>query len=117
MSKDSPFADESLSIDPKEYLDYVRSLPCLISGKAADPHHLKAGRRRSRERVEDYMIVPLFRQYHSELHQIGPAQFEKKYNINLYKEALLILVKWIFKKYKLQEERNGQRDQRDQETG
>lgn len=113
MSKDSPFPDESLSIDPKEYLDHVRKLPCLISGKAADPHHLKAvgaGRKRSTSKLEDYMIIPLFRQYHTEVEQIGLAKFEEKYKINLYECALLILTKWIFHKHKLQEEINGKRD-------
>ena len=113
MSKDSPFADESLSIDPKEYLDYVRSLPCLISGKAADPHHLKAGRWRKRERMEDYMVIPLFREYHSELHQIGPEKFEEKYNISLYECAFDIFVKWVFNKHKLQEEQNDQKNTAD----
>ena len=113
MFKDSPFPDESLSIDTVEYLDHVRSLPCLISGKAADPHHLKAvgaGRKRSTEKLEDYMIVPLFRQYHSELEQIGMKKFEEKYKLNLYECALSILVKWIFHKSKLQKEKNGKRD-------
>ena len=113
MSKDLPYADESLSIDPKEYLDYVRSLPCLISGKAADPHHLKAvgaGRRRSRKMLEDYMVVPLLRQYHTEFDDIGKTKFEEKYKINLYECALVILTRWIFNKSKLQEEEYGKRD-------
>ena len=84
----------------KDYKDHVRKLPCLIGGQGScDIHHLSAvglGRRRSLPKWEDFTIIPLNRRLHSELHQIGIAQFEKKYKINLYKEALLILARWIF---------------------
>ena len=104
MIKDSPFADESLSIYPSEYIDYVRKLPCLIEGEAADPHHLKAvgaGRKREIPKWEDYTVIPLQRKFHVELEQIGLKKFELKYDINLYGEALNIVAHWIFHKYKI----------------
>lgn len=112
MTKDSPFPDESLSIDPKEYLDYVRKLPCLVCGKAADSHHLcavGAGRKRKRPKWEDYTIIPLCRVHHSRLHQIGLTLFQNSIQINLVKKAFIILAKWVFHKHKLQEEENGKK--------
>ena len=82
------------------YKSYIETLPCLISGQGSEGHHLVAvgmGRDRNLPKWEDYARIPLSRQYHQELHQIGILQFEKKYYINLYKEALKILAKWIFK--------------------
>ena len=80
------------------YSDYIRTLPCLICGKDdADPHHLKTvgtGRQRELSKWEDYTLIPLNRQYHQELHQIGLTKFEDKYKIDLFKEALFILAKW-----------------------
>ena len=86
MSKDSPFPDEPTSIDTVEYLNYVRALPCLIKGKAADPHHLKAvgaGRKRQVPKWEDYTAVPLQRVYHGEVEQIGIPAFNEKYKIDI----------------------------------
>ncbi len=86
-------------ISVEEYKDYVNTLPCLICGGAAEGHHLVAvgmGRKRETPKWEDYTAIPLSRRYHAELHQIGRKKFEKKYYINLYKEALIILSRWIF---------------------
>ena len=83
-----------------DYKEYVRTLPCLICGRGGvDPAHLKAvgaGRKRELPKWEDFTIIPLSHEYHQELHYIGMTKFEKKYQINLYKEALTILAKWIF---------------------
>ena len=63
------------------------------------------GRKRALPKWEDYTLVSLERRYHVELEQIGVTKFEERYKINLYKEALIILSKWIFN-----EENNGKRD-------
>ena len=87
------------------YKSYIETLPCLIGGGVAEGHHLVAvgmGRNRKTSKWEDYTRIPLNRRYHTELHQIGISQFEKKYKINLYKEAFIILAKWIFHKNQLQ---------------
>ena len=53
------------------------------------------GRKKEFPKWEDYTQIPLNRQYHQELHQIGISKFEDKYKIDLHKEALHILAKWI----------------------
>ena len=107
MEKDSPFADERLSIDPKEYLDHVRSLPCVVSRKdclhSSDPHHLfnvGLGRNRKVARWEDYTVIPMCRRCHSEQHSIGRLTFQSRYGVDFYLEGMKILAKWIFEKGK-----------------
>ena len=74
-------------IEDTEYLEYIRKTPCLINTKRSDPHHL-----RSRGAFgSDYTAIPLAREFHSELEQIGVKKFEKKYNINVWREAHRLL--------------------------
>ena len=101
-------------ISVEEYKDHVRTLPCLVCGGAAEGHHIFSvgmGRDRKTPKWEDYTLISLCREHHQALHQIGRKTFEKKYYINLYKEALKILAKWIFN-----EENNGKRDQKNRKT-
>ena len=83
----------------EDYKDHVRKLPCLVCDEAADAHHLVSvgmGRKRALPRWEDYTIVPLCRNHHQELHQVGLTVFQNNWQINLVKKALLILAQWIF---------------------
>lgn len=77
------------------YTDFVRSLPCVVSGyigEEIDPHHIKgysylthAG---GSKKGTDLLCIPLRHKYHQELHDIGWKSFEKKYNINQLEEAV-----------------------------
>lgn len=82
----------------EDYLDYVRSLPCLVPlcrEGPSDPHHLKAVGWRQGKR-NDYTASPLCRQHHSEVEQIGMEKFCAKYGIeDLWKDAFFILVEYI----------------------
>ena len=82
-----------------DYLKYIRKQPCIISGREAEPHHLKAigmGRNRKRQLPEHYTAIPLARNYHAEVHQIGERAFELKYKINLWKTAYKLLIDWLW---------------------
>ena len=79
----------------KEYLDFVRSKPCCVSGEGpVDVHHLIAQGWRQAKR-NDFTCVPLTRLKHSEVEQIGARKFEKKYNIDLWKEAAFLLMEFF----------------------
>ncbi len=79
----------------KKYRDYIRSLPCVITGitgETISPHHIigysyvtgKAMGKKS----SDLTCIPLEHALHQELHNIGYSSFEKKYNFS-QRDALL----------------------------
>ena len=73
-----------------DYLRYIRSMGCAICRRDAEPHHLEAigmGRDRKKDLKEHYSAVPLCREHHTEFHQTGHSKFQKRYNINLWKEC------------------------------
>ncbi len=88
----------------KAYRDYVRALPCCVSGLMdCAPHHIKGyswltGSATSKK-GSDLTCIPLSHELHAELHQNGWATFEKKYNMS----QLEMMVKTI-----LQAEQDGE---------
>jgi hypothetical protein len=73
----------------KKYRDYVRTLPCCVSGYEGDeisPHHIigyawLTGKCTSKK-GSDLTCIPLRQSLHQELHDNGYETFEKKYNVN-----------------------------------
>ncbi len=72
----------------KKYLDYVRSLPCCVSGYIGEevvPHHIiganwLTGKCMSKK-GSDLTVIPIRQSLHQELHDKGWVTFERKYNI------------------------------------
>ena len=72
-----------------KYRDYVRSLPCCVTGYIGDkvsPHHVVGyswltGKCVSKK-GSDLTCIPIRQDLHNELHNNGWASFEKKYNIS-----------------------------------
>ena len=76
----------------RKYLEFVKSLPCLVCrGSPAEPHHLKARGWGSAKRV-DFFAVPLDREHHTELEQIGMQKFCEKYQVELWRECARMVV-------------------------
>jgi hypothetical protein len=71
-----------------KYKDYVRSLPCCVTGTIGDcvsPHHIignswLTGKAMSKK-APDSTCIPLRQDIHQELHDMGWRSFENKYNI------------------------------------
>lgn len=65
-------------------LDIIRRQACLSCGnKTVDPHHIKT--RGSGGGDQMWNLMPLCRQHHSEVHQIGLLKFSTKYfNVSNY---------------------------------
>lgn len=63
--------------------DAVRAMPCIITGKQAEPAHVTS-RGASGGRFD---IVPLAPELHREQHAIGIKSFEAKYGLDLRLEA------------------------------
>ena len=81
-----------------KYKDWICEQPCCVSGQlGVDPHHIKGyswltGSAMAKK-GSDLTCIPLRHDLHQELHTIGWASFEKKYNIS----QLEIMVKMILK--------------------
>ena len=71
----------------EDYLDFVRSLPCLVCGrKPSDPDHLIARGWREPKR-NDLSAVPLCREHHAKRQSMGTAAFNERHRIDLWREA------------------------------
>ncbi len=82
-----------------KYTDFVRSLPCAVSGyigEEVDPHHVKGyswitgacGGKKG----HDLTCIPLKHELHQELHQIGWKSFEEKYNFSQMETLALTIL-------------------------
>jgi len=83
------------------YLSYIRSKPCVVCGKmGVDPHHLIArGIGGYKGGWKDFTTIPLCREHHTELEQIGVTRMEKKYEkyqLNLCMDAVLLLIAFFW---------------------
>ena len=72
----------------KKYKDWIKQLPCEISGKQAEPHHCnRVGHGSIGSKTDDTRCIPLSHVLHAELHQTGRTTFAVKYNIS-YEEII-----------------------------
>ena len=82
-----------------EYIEYIKEQRCLVCFRdLVDADHLKAigmGGNRKKPNYKHYTCVPLCRTHHRERHDLGIQSFEKKHNINLWKESVLLLAKYL----------------------
>ena len=74
IPKNKPYRD-------KKYTDWVKSQPSVISGQPADDAHHLIGHCTGGmgTKVSDLWTLPLTRQEHQEIHQIGHKSWEHKY--------------------------------------
>lgn len=91
-----------LKQETKEYLQYIRSHPCLICGQiGVDADHLDTrgmgggGKKGTHTgTMKDFSCIPLCRLHHTERHSYTLEKFQDKYNINLWKEAFKAIRDW-----------------------
>lgn len=76
-----------------DYLDYIRSLPCLVCDKQAEPHHVETGG--TSIKGTDYATVPFCREHHGELHSLGKAEFERVFVLDLWYEVAKCLETYL----------------------
>lgn len=62
------------------YLNWVKTLPCCVTGLPADDaHHLKGHGMGSTVKAPDWAAIPLIRELHNELHSSGWQTWEAAY--------------------------------------
>ncbi len=72
----------------KKYREYVRTLPCCVSGYVGEevvPHHIIGSNwltgKAMGKKGSDLTVIPIRQSLHQELHDSGWGSFERKYNI------------------------------------
>lgn len=70
----------------RSYLDWVKTLPCVVSGAPADdPHHVIGYDIRGIGlKAPDWASFPLTRHEHELLHHIGAEEWEKRHGSQWY---------------------------------
>lgn len=83
----------------KKYTDYVRSLPCCVTGYVGDevsPHHVIGmgylTEKCLSKKGSDLTCIPIIQSLHQELHDKGWESFEKKYNMSQLEEMVKTLL-------------------------
>lgn len=75
----------------KNFLSFVRSRPCLITGRTDDTvaHHVRLGQGGGMGiKPSDYRTLPLHPLQHSRLHNIGEKTFWGQHGIDPWKEII-----------------------------
>lgn len=81
----------------KEYLDYIRSIPCCNCGNpASEAHHVNdVGSRGMGQKTDDYRCVPLCHTCHMQGHDGGWITWQEKNRVDLRKVQLLCMGGYI----------------------
>jgi len=84
----------------KKYKDYVRSLPCCVTGYVGDeisPHHIIGYNwltdKGMAKKASDLTCIPIRQSLHQELHDMGWKSFENKYNMSQLEAMVATLLR------------------------
>ena len=70
----------------EQYLAEIREESCIVCHKSpVDPDHIQARQWRESNR-NDYFVLPLCRDCHTERGTMGDTRFQEKWQINLWQE-------------------------------
>ena len=65
----------------EEYKAYIRTLPCIVCGGNAEPHHEVGGKPKG----SDLFCIPLCRQHHWAYGSLGQETFWREHNMDRWK--------------------------------
>ena len=85
------------SINDSAYLSYVRRR-CIVHPNRTnvDASHLIArGMGGKGQKGSDYVAVGMCRECHSFFHSLGLSEFERKFQVNVWKEAFELFSRWV----------------------
>jgi hypothetical protein len=72
--------EKSKTYKNPKYLEYIRTLPCCVCRRGAEPHHADTGG--VGIKCSDTRAIPLCHRCHVECHAIGRNTFQEKNNID-----------------------------------
>lgn len=88
-------ASDTGKVIDEDYLDYVRSKPCVGCGKRpVDADHLRARGFGSGKR-NDHLAIPLCRKCHSERGQVGNEKFSAHWKVDLWRQCAELLAEYL----------------------
>lgn len=78
------------SIQNRHYLDFVRKLPCCVSGRIWGVDAAHTGGRGLSQKSSDLDCIPLNREFHrpgypNSYHELGRREFERFHRVNIRK--------------------------------
>jgi hypothetical protein len=86
-----------------KYISWIRCMPCCICKAPAEAHHVRSTTTIPYQlaggtglKPNDLMSIPLCRIHHQEAH--NEADLESKYNIDLKRELIFYLAKYILER-------------------
>ena len=89
------YASDTGKVIDEDYLDYVRSKPCVGCGKRpVDADHLVAKGFGSGKR-NDHLSVPACRECHVKRHAKGNRWFEETFRVNLWRQCAGLLAGYL----------------------
>jgi hypothetical protein len=94
-------------LDTKPYIEYIRSHCCIVCGEpTVDADHLQTrgmGGRKKKGTVTnmdiDFSCIPLCREHHTERHSVGNTGIVSKYNINVWRDAFILLRAFMIREF------------------
>ena len=81
-----------------EYLDFVRTQPCICTMQPAEACHLKhigRGIDKSKPNPRHFTAVPMTHEAHMDWHTMTKAEFEQEYNVNVWQENVRLLIRFL----------------------
>jgi len=88
---------KSIAWKSHKYLAHVRTRPCCVCGYPdVQAHHIRFSHIAGiGMKPPDTWAIPLCHQHHREWHDMGITSFQKKYEVDIYRELFEISKSWI----------------------
>ena len=78
------------------YLAWIRTLPCLVCGRASEAHH--TGPHGLGKKADDSTAIPLCTEHHtmgqSAYHRIGRVRFEQRFGVVIADVVRRLNLRW-----------------------
>jgi len=83
----------------KEYLAFIRALPCLVCGAESEPHHWRKGADGGTGmKPSDCFALPLCHEHHMEAHRVGEATFAERRNFEPWRAVAFLMRDYLQEK-------------------
>jgi len=80
----------------KKYLEFIRKQPCIICLKnETEAHHCREFNSGIGIKPSDTFSIPLCREHHYEIHNIGKNSFYGRHEIDIYRELHRLTSRFI----------------------